>query len=435
MSDLFSSEYVYKDSDGNPVGRVTRGEDKSFTQWRRDDGRWKPGLAGGTLPLYQLPRVKEANADLPVFIVEGEKDCNRAWSMGLVATTAPGGASKPWTAGYSAELAGRHCVVIPDNDEPGKKHAGQVAASLHGVAGSVRVLELPELADKGDLSDWLDQGGSVTELLAKAKETPEWTAPAPVTLKYFHNIAPEPTKWIISAVVPEESCLLLGSEEKSGKTWLLLELAIALAAHRPALGLWHPTRQGTSLVVSPEGARLGLSNRLHGLCWGKSIAASDVGPKIPLWPGKLDLTDSIQVAQLRSTIEYLRPDLLMLDPLITMLGKTDENSSNEMQPLLDVIRSLLGSSHGMSIVVSHHLNKGKDGQSPWAALRGSSALGAWADGLVTIKRETEEADAVRKLNVWHRDGASPAQVRFRLVFDPSGGPVPGVPSVVLDRDC
>jgi hypothetical protein len=64
--------------------------------------------------------------------------------------------------------AGRRVVVLPDNDAPGKKHAEQVAASLQGLAVEVRVLELPNLPAKGDVSDWLANGGSRELLLELA---------------------------------------------------------------------------------------------------------------------------------------------------------------------------------------------------------------------------------------------------------------------------
>ena len=54
----------------------------------------------------------------------------------------------------------RILVVLPDNDEPGRRHAEKVAKSLWSKAASIKVLKLPGLPDKGDVSDWLDAGGS-----------------------------------------------------------------------------------------------------------------------------------------------------------------------------------------------------------------------------------------------------------------------------------
>jgi hypothetical protein len=59
----------------------------------------------------------------------------------LIATTNCGGAGK-WKREYSEALRGRRCVILPDNDGPGRAHAEQVAKSLAGVAASVKVVTL-----------------------------------------------------------------------------------------------------------------------------------------------------------------------------------------------------------------------------------------------------------------------------------------------------
>ena len=76
----------------------------------------------------------------------------------MVATCNPGGAGK-WQDNYTAALAGRDVCILPDNDAPGEQHAEIVARALYGVARSVRIVRLPDLPNKGDVSDWLRGGG------------------------------------------------------------------------------------------------------------------------------------------------------------------------------------------------------------------------------------------------------------------------------------
>ena len=171
--------YVYRDREGKPLFRVVRKPGKRFYQQRPDGrGRWISGIKGVTRVLYRLPEVlAAAQAGRRVYIVEGEKDADNLAQLDLVATTNPGGAGK-WRREYSETLRGTHVVILPDNDEQGHKHAQQVARALHGVAASVKVLELPGLEPKGDVSDWLQAGGSREELDRLAEEAPEWTPPA-----------------------------------------------------------------------------------------------------------------------------------------------------------------------------------------------------------------------------------------------------------------
>ena len=149
---------------------------KDFRQ-RRPDGKggWTWNAKGVPPLIYRLPEVREAiKSRRTVFVTEGEKDADRLAGDGLTATCNPGGALK-WKPQHSAHLHGAHVVILPDNDDPGRKHAQQVAASLQGQARSVRVANLPGLPKKGDVSDWLDADGSVDNVERIAASTSEWS--------------------------------------------------------------------------------------------------------------------------------------------------------------------------------------------------------------------------------------------------------------------
>jgi hypothetical protein len=155
--------YNYRDEAGVLLYQVIRRPGKKFAQRRPDGaGGWIWNLDGVRRVLYRIPELM-AKPDNAVFIVEGEKDADRLASMGLVATTNSGGAGK-WLPEFASFLKARTVVILPDNDEPGRKHADQVAASLRGVASRVTVLALEGLPPKGDVSDWLDAGHSLEEL-------------------------------------------------------------------------------------------------------------------------------------------------------------------------------------------------------------------------------------------------------------------------------
>jgi putative DNA primase/helicase len=66
-------------------------------------------------------------------------------------------------------------VILPDNDEPGRKHKKLVASKLHGVAKRIRILELPGLRPKGDIADWLAAGGTREELLRLIEGAQEYS--------------------------------------------------------------------------------------------------------------------------------------------------------------------------------------------------------------------------------------------------------------------
>ncbi|MDP9472879.1 MAG: hypothetical protein M3Q71_19835, partial [Chloroflexota bacterium] len=172
------AEYAYTDPDGEVRFRVTRHHPKTFRPWHLDGrSRWVMGM-GGVEPFpYRLTELLAADPALTVHAVEGEKDVDNLRRHGLVATCNPGGAGK-WRAAYAERLRGRRVAILPDNDEPGRAHAAQVAASLHRIAAEVRIVELPGLPAKGDVSDWLAAGGTADELATLVRDTPCWTPQA-----------------------------------------------------------------------------------------------------------------------------------------------------------------------------------------------------------------------------------------------------------------
>jgi len=150
---------------GEPICKMD--PDGSWWHWNTDGVRIVP---------YRLPQIiKAVGQGELIFIVEGEKDADHLARIGLVATTNPRGAGNwPDTEDFNKPFAGAKVCILPDNDEPGRRHAQQVARILHGRAANIKVLELPDLPLKGDVSDWLSQGGTREKLLEMVAQTPEW---------------------------------------------------------------------------------------------------------------------------------------------------------------------------------------------------------------------------------------------------------------------
>ncbi|WP_066451880.1 toprim domain-containing protein [Halomonas chromatireducens] len=156
--------YRYNDAQGSPRFFVVRFEPKTFRQGDvNEHGRFVPGVKGiETRIPYHLDKLY-AQPEADVFLVEGEKDVHRLEQLGILATCNAGGAGK-WTDEHSRHLAGRRVVILPDNDEPGIDHARKVKASLEAAEAEVLVVLLRNLPEKGDVSDWLDAGGTLGQL-------------------------------------------------------------------------------------------------------------------------------------------------------------------------------------------------------------------------------------------------------------------------------
>jgi hypothetical protein len=171
---VIKATYDYRDESGRLLFQTVRLEPKDFRQRRPDGcGRWLWDIKGTRRVLYHLPELLRAKRNSPVeisepqkwvYLCEGEKDADKLITdLGLVATTNPMGAGK-WRNEYNEFLRGRCVAIIPDNDDPGRVHAQQVAETLTGIAMDVRIVELLGLPKGGDISDWLDKGGSKNRL-------------------------------------------------------------------------------------------------------------------------------------------------------------------------------------------------------------------------------------------------------------------------------
>jgi hypothetical protein len=168
--------YPYHAADGSLILEVVRTLSGSPRFRQREPGQKWPwrvkNVADHDCLLYHLPELGASGTER-VWICEGEKDVDRLRAAGKIATTNIGGACK-WRKEYAEEFRDKHCIALQDNDEPGRKHTDAIGRSLTGIAASIKILLLPGLADKGDVSDWLDAGHTIHELDQLADAGPEY---------------------------------------------------------------------------------------------------------------------------------------------------------------------------------------------------------------------------------------------------------------------
>lgn len=168
--------YDYVDADGALVFQVCRFNPKDFRQRQpKQNGGWQWNLRGIEPVLYHLPALIEAIAlGRTVYLVEGEKDAECLHHLGAIATTAPGGASRgqgKWRPSYTVTLTGAHVVYLPDNDAAGRGQSVRIANELVTSAASVTIVPLPGLPLKGDVSDFIANGGTLADIEAATQTT------------------------------------------------------------------------------------------------------------------------------------------------------------------------------------------------------------------------------------------------------------------------
>ena len=172
--------YSYTDERGVLISQKFRSADKQF--W------WGEKRSARSIGIYRWPEVSKAiNAGQRIAVVEGEKDVENLWAIGVPATCSPHGAAQPgkepnWCAEYSEMLRGADIVVMGDNDVAGRTHVAATASMSVGIAARVRTLNLaqhwPEIKEGYDVSDWLEAGHTCGQLNALMDQAPDWPVPA-----------------------------------------------------------------------------------------------------------------------------------------------------------------------------------------------------------------------------------------------------------------
>src|SRR5262245_47392267 len=216
-----AAAFVYRDAAGQPYLQVRKFEEiegrtrrKSFPQYHRENGRWVKGKPTGPRIPYRLPELIAAPADTWIDIMEGEKDADRGAECGLVTTTNPEGAGK-WYAELNDWFRGRRVRIHEDNDEAGRAHAAKVANMLHGIAGEILIVRYPELEEHGDFSDFMDAGGTIEAMLARAKKA----EPHPgYTLIRASDVVPRKLDWMWEGHLWRGSLELLAGRPGMGKS-------------------------------------------------------------------------------------------------------------------------------------------------------------------------------------------------------------------------
>lgn len=173
--------YAYEDRKGKLLFQVVRfkateGDKTLKFKQRRPDGKggfiWN--LKGVERVIYNLPEITNKPGK-PLFVVEGEKDCNNLDKEGILATTNSGGAGK-WRTEYNQYFKDRDVILLPDNDKVGLEHTKNVGKSLKGIVRSIKWLILPGLKTGEDVSDWLERGGNLEKLFGLVKVCPDLKA-------------------------------------------------------------------------------------------------------------------------------------------------------------------------------------------------------------------------------------------------------------------
>jgi hypothetical protein len=389
------ASYRYTDESGNLLYEVCRFEPKDFRQRRPyGNGGWIWNLKDTRRVLYKLSEVLQADT---VWLCEGEKDADNLAGLGFCGTTSPQGAGK-WPklcADYKIHepLRGKNVLICPDNDEQGRKHAEDVGRSLHGFAADIKIITLPDLPEKGDVSDFIEQQGpeqAKAKLLEIAERTPPYkprrTGPEIITFSELMDMTvPEP-QWVIHGLLPEGLCILAGAP-KIGKSWLAQHLSLSIAAGDVALSTFK-CKQGAVLHLALEDTARRFRKRMSTMLGNTPAPA--LGMFSSTWPHFADNGKEPDGLDLIHQWLEKHRDIAraaIIDTFVKVRPRKSQNKEDLYSRDYHDMEGLqqLAGQYGVAIVVVHHQNKGSH-EDVFNTISGSTGITGAADTIMILDK-------------------------------------------------
>ena len=218
-------------------------------------------------------------------------------------------------------------------------------------------------------------------------------------------------RWLVEALWPAAAVGVVGGHPKVGKTWWGLDLAVSVASGTPCLGRFEVKRPARVLVYLAEDPAHAVRERINAIAQGRNVAMEKLDLHV-ITMDRLRLDTNDHKLRLDATLARLKPQLLLLDPLVRMHDR-DENHSHELTPILSSLR-VLQRRHNIAIALVHHARKNAHGHNHGQSLRGTGDIFAWADVLHYLNRESKGI----RLTVEHRSAPAPDPVLLDLRGEP-----------------
>jgi putative DNA primase/helicase len=385
--------YIYRDAGGRPHLKVVRTSAKQFPQFHMEAGQWVPKPPSGPKIPYRLPELIAAKPEEPIWICEGEKDADSLAALGLLATTNSGGAGK-WTADLNHWFAGKQIVyLLEDNDAAGRTHVSKVATALHGVVPNISMISFPELPEHGDVSDWLDQGHTRSELLARAK-TARKSTPAHLRSGRASGYEMQSVEWLWKYRIAKGALNVLAGLPDKGKglTWCNIVARVTTG------GMWPADEgrasKGNVIIFSAEDdIRRTVIPRLMGA--GADLERIEMVEMMRNSDGTERMFNLVSdLPALKAKIEEVGDVILVvIDPVAAYLGvgKIAAGSNTDVRGVLSPLTKLAEEKQ-TAILAVMHFNKKADITNALLRIADSIAYTAIARSIyVAVNDPTDEA--------------------------------------------
>ncbi len=225
----------------------------------------------------------------------------------------------------------------------------------------------------------------------------------------------EDEEWIVNGICAHPTVSLVCGDAKTYKSILVQEMCVAVATGTPFLGLFAVPEPRTVVYVQEESSRRAVRKRFRWLLKGRGMTVADLERRLKIVTNRgvqLDQPKEVQKLVSRAVKKY-QPALLAFDPLVEM-HSGDENKTEQMRPVMRVIKALRDQ-FNVSIIVVHHNNKSPEFNTPEKSIRGSTAIWAAMDGGMFVLAGQDDNE--KRIKVMLKEGGQVDPFLYKPMFN------------------
>lgn len=243
---------------------------------------------------------------------------------------------------YLYDFLGKHGVPIDQqNKNPSR------LSRLPGVTRGGRIQQLLGVnMGRRSWADWMEFAEAENDNL-----------PPIINLSDVYDNPPPLAEELIVGVLRRGHKMLISSDSKAGKSFLLMNLAVAIATGQPWMGF--EVRKGRVLYVNFEISEPSALNRIIQICHTLGVQREDTG-NIEIWNmrGRACTLEEF-VPKLLRRIQGQKLDAIIIDPIYKVI-MGDENNASDMGTFCNQFDRICEAAN-CSCIYAHHHTKGAQG--------------------------------------------------------------------------
>ena len=214
---------------------------------------------------------------------------------------------------------------------------------------------------------------------------------------------------IIEGCLHEGCKMIISGSSKAGKTWSLINLAIAASNGMPWLGM--PVKQSKVLYLDFELKKFFGTDRIKRVA--KAMFKGEIKPNhhLDYWPLRGHRTELLDLLT-KIRAEKREYDLIILDPYYKLATGIDENDAKAVGEIVNLIEDF-SEETGAAIVFAHHFSKGNKSETDHIdRASGSGVFARDPDAILTLTSHEEEEHLVLETTSRNCPFAPPKVLEF-----------------------